>query len=52
MVRSKSLPKDLNMRSKTSRSGVGHGPPAAVVKEVITKWKEPSGEFQTFVINR
>ena len=30
----------------------GHGPPAAVVKEVITKWKEPSGEFQTFVINR
>ena len=30
----------------------GHGPPAAVVQEVITKWKEPSGEFQTFVIKR
>jgi len=29
-----------------------HGPPAASVKEVIAKWKEASGEFQTFVIKR
>lgn len=34
------------------QSWCGHGPPKAEVKEVITKWKEPSGEFQTFVIRR
>ena len=30
----------------------GHGPPKADVKEVITKWKDASAEFQTFVIKR
>lgn len=29
-----------------------HGPPKAAVNEVVAKWKEPTGEFQTFVIKR
>ncbi|MBT6177866.1 MAG: acylphosphatase [Deltaproteobacteria bacterium] len=29
-----------------------HGPPAAEVKHVAPRWKEPTGEFQTFSVKR
>ena len=29
-----------------------HGPPKAHVHEVITRWKDTTGEFQTFTIRR
>tara|TARA_B100001287_G_scaffold251585_1_gene232905 strand:+ start:464 stop:748 length:285 start_codon:yes stop_codon:yes gene_type:complete len=30
----------------------GHGPPKANVREVMTRWKDKTGEFQTFTIRR